>query len=159
MRTLISLLLLASLVACAPKDKVSPEEAAKRAGLRREQYSGEATGSNTVTSGDGSTTAILPESDLGSFGLKLYPNAKAKDGNAFRRTTDLDSTVLYTLETGDAPAEVVEFYEDVLKSKATKTGSAQDYIVSGKVGEKSAVVTVLEQDSGSRIEVQIIEGK
>ncbi len=147
------------MVGCAPKSGVTPEKAAEQAGLRRDQFSREATGSNTVTSGDGSETSILPESDLGSFGLALYPNADVKEGNAFRRTTDADSTVLYSLTTEDKPQAVAEFYAKELNAEATKTGSRNDYIVAGKVGDKSAVVTILEEEDGTKIEVQVIEAK
>jgi len=146
------------LVGCGPKSgAVDADQAAKDAGLRRDQYSKDAKGEQVVTSADGTTTAMLEKVDYSTFGLGVYDGVGEKSGNAYRKTAGDTNTVYYTLTSDDASAKVIEFYEGELKSKAASGGDVGT-IISGKVGEKSAVVTVIDQgEAGSKIEVQIIE--
>lgn len=151
------------LVGCGPKKEeaaVSPEEAAQRAGLRREQFSGQAKGEQKIQSADGTTTELLKVDDLGQYGLKLYPGASAKEGDAFRKTDSRSVVVFYTLVTSDPAKNLVKFYEKELKGTASKSGEI-GFIVSGDLASgKTAVVTVVDEgDSGSRAEVQVYAGR
>lgn len=148
------------LVACAPQggsDEVSPEEAARRAGLRSDQV-GKARGNQKIQGADGTTTELLKVDDLGQYGLALYPGATAKEGDAFQKTDSQNVTVFYTLMTSDPAKNVVKFYEGKLSTKGSKSGDTGT-IISGKLeGGKSTVVTVVDEgDKGSRVEAQIYE--
>lgn len=146
------------LVACGPKsDKMNPDEAAKQAGLRRDQYSKEAQGNNIVKGADGTTTAMLEETNYGDFGLGVYPGSDAKKGNAYRKTAGNTVTTYYTLHTKDATKKVIAYYETELKNKAGSGGELGS-VIAGRLGDKSGLVTVMaEGTTGSKIEVQIIE--
>lgn len=146
------------LVACGPKsDKMDPDEAAKQAGLRRDQYSHQGEGNQVVTGADGTTTAMLEETNFSGFGLNVYPASDTKKGNAYRKTAGNTVTTYYTLHTKDDTKKVTAFYESELKNKAA-TGGEIGTIISGRLGDMSAVVTVIDEGAtGSKIEVQIIE--
>jgi len=154
----IAVVLGLSLVACGPKsDKMNPDEAAKQAGLRRDQYSKEGQGGQVVTGADGTTTAMLEATNFGDFGLDVYPGAEEKKGNAYRKTAGNTVTTYYTLHTKDELKKTVAFYETELKNKAA-TGGDVGTIISGRLGDFSAVVTVIDEGAaGSKVEVQIIE--
>jgi len=154
---------LAALVACGPKaadEKVTPEEAAERAGLRREQFSGQAKGEQKIQSADGTTTELLKVDDLGKYGLALYPGATAQDGDAFQKTDAHTITVFYTLMTSDPAKNVISFYEGKLSSKGNRSGDTGTIISGALAGGKTSVVTVIDEgDKGSRVEAQIYEKK
>jgi hypothetical protein len=141
------------------KEAVSAEEAAERAGLRRDQYSSEAKGENVIKGTDGTTTELLKVDDLGQYGLKIYPGAVAKDGDAYRKSDGRSVTVFYTLLTSDPAKNVGEFYEKELVTKGAKSGETGK-IVAGKLADgRSAVVTVIDEgEKGTRAEVQILGG-
>ncbi|MFM9873691.1 MAG: hypothetical protein ACKVQS_09540 [Fimbriimonadaceae bacterium] len=146
------------LVACGPKNnsgKLTPEEAAERAGLRRDQL-GQAKGEQTIKGADGTTTVLLKVDDLGQYGLALYPGATAKDGDAFQKTDSQNVTVFYSLLTSDPAKNVVKFYEDKLGKKGNKSGDTGTLISGELEGGKTTVVTVVDEgDKGSRVEAQI----
>ncbi|MBX3114709.1 MAG: hypothetical protein KF836_09115 [Fimbriimonadaceae bacterium] len=146
------------LVACGPKsDKMDPDEAAKQAGLRRDQYSHQGEGNQVVTGADGTTTAILEESNFADFGLGVYPGVGEKKGNAYRHTAGNTVTTSYTLHAKDDPKKVIAFYETELKSQA-RSGGELGSVIAGRLGDKSGMVSVMpEGATGSKIEVQIIE--
>lgn len=150
-------------VGCSPKPvekAVTPEEAAERAGLRREQYSGEAKGEQKIQSADGTTTELLKVDDLGQYGVKLYPGATAKEGDAFQKTDSRSVVVFYSLTTSDPAANVVKFYEKELKAKASSSATMGTIISGDLLDGKTAVVTVIDEgDSGSRAEVQVYSGR
>jgi hypothetical protein len=160
MKRLIWLVLpLLILAACGPKaadKKVSPEEAAERAGLRREQFSGQGKGEQKIQGADGTTTELLKVDDLGQYGLALYPGATAKDGDAFQKTDSQNVTVFYSLMTSDPAKNVIKFYEDKLGKKGNKSGDTGTLISGELEGGKTTVVTVIDEgDKGSRVEAQI----
>ena len=165
MKNLILLLCLVAglaLVGCSNEsddDKLTPSEAQQKVGLSDDQV-GKASGSNAVAGADGSTTSVLPENDMESFGLKLYPRSTIREGNAFQKTNPRDVTIYYTLLTSDPAKNVLAYYAKELKVDP-KEPKAKDSLVSGKLANgHSAVVTVIDEgESGSRIEVQILRAR
>lgn len=147
------------LVGCGPKAEkgVSAEEAAERAGLRREQFSTNAEGKNSIRASDGTLTELLEVDDLGQYGLEIYPGAEAKNGDAYRKTDTRSMTVFFTLFTSDPAKNVGTFYENKLNSRGAKSGETGK-IIAGKLSNgKNAVVTVIDEgDKGTRVEVQIL---
>lgn len=153
-------LALAGIAGCAPapvSKQVSPEEAARRAGLRREQFSNQAKGTQKIEGADGSTTELLPDQDLAQYGLALYPGSVAKADTAYRKTDPKSVTVFYTLLTSDPQENVIRFYEKELKVKGKPSGNTGTLLVGTLKDGKSAIVTVVgDQGAGSRAEVQIL---
>lgn len=135
------------------------EEAAQSAGLSPDQYSSEATGANAVVSEDGSKTEVLNDADLERFGLSHYPGATVRRGNSVRRTMEGSVTVAYTLDTKDGAEKVVAWYAEELQTEGRLSeGSA---VMSGKTGDgKGVLVSVFEEPGGgSRVDVQVLEGR
>jgi hypothetical protein len=156
-----AVLTLALLTGCQPEksEGTTAAQAGAQAGLRPDQYSGQAKGTQSIKGGDGSTTEFLTDENLQQYGVELYPGSTAKDGDAYRRTAEGSVTVFYTLVTSDPAPNVIKFYETNLKAKGTRSGDVGT-IIAGKLGSnKSAVVTIIdEKDKGTRAEVQVIEG-
>lgn len=159
----LAMLALAGIAGCAPAEKpkdVTPEEAARRAGLRREQFSTQGQGTQTIQGADGSTTELLSDRDLGQYGLSLYPGATAKADTVYRKTDPKSITVFYTLMTSDPPANVAKFYEKELGATSKSSGGSGILIVGHLKDGKSGVVTVIgDEKSGTRAEVQILSPK